>query len=117
MQHAAMTYTRPAASEARVDWEKKAREFQERLGRVGPQPAGVVSFTNRRFTANFAAPLEHVQRLLPADIEADPIPGSPTRGMLGMCACDFWVPRIGLVPIVPIRNNDMLLRVSARFRK
>jgi hypothetical protein len=98
-------------------WEARAREFQERMGRVGPQPANVTSFTNRRFTVNFSAPLEQIQRLLPHEIQADPVPGNPERGMLGMCACDFWVPRIGALPIYPIRNNDMLLRVSTRFAK
>jgi hypothetical protein len=77
----------------------------------------VTSFTNRRFTVNFSAPLAQVQRLLPREIRADPLPGNPQRGMLAMCACDFWVPRIGVLPIYPIRNNDMLLRVSARFSK
>src|SRR5688572_22929080 len=99
------------------DWESRAAAFQDQLGAVGPQPADVVSFTNRRFTACFSAPLEQVQRLLPREIEADPVPGRPELGMVGMCACDFWVPRIGLVPTWPIRNNDMLLRVSGRFRK
>lgn len=99
------------------EWEARASAFQDRLGRVGSQPARVVSFTNRRFTVNFSAPIEHVQRLLPREIEADPIPGRPDLGMLGMCACDFWVTRIGLLPILPIRNNDMLLRVSTRLRK
>lgn len=112
------TRARRLAAETRAgEWETRARAFQDRMGRVGPQPASVVSFTNRRFTVNFSAPIEHVQRLLPREIEADPIPGRPDLGMLGMCACDFWVTRIGLIPIVPIRNNDMLLRVSTRFRK
>ncbi len=105
----------PARSNAA--WEARAREFQDGLGSVGPQPADVVSFTNRRFTACFTASLDQVQRLLPREIEADPVPGRPELGMVGMCACDFWVPRIGLVPTWPIRNNDMLLRVSGRFRK
>lgn len=109
----------PDVTEGRTpqQWEQRAREFQERLGRVGPQPANVTSFTNRRFTVNFTAPLEQVQRLLPPEIQADPMPGNPELGMVAMCACDFWVPRIGMLPIYPIRNNDMLLRVSARFPK
>ncbi|MFN0242268.1 MAG: hypothetical protein ACKVWV_05190 [Planctomycetota bacterium] len=111
------TSRRHAAETRAFEWEVRARAFQDRMGRVGPQPASVVSFTNRRFTVNFSAPIEHVQRLLPREIEADPIPDRPDLGLLGMCACDFWVTRIGVVPIVPIRNNDMLLRVSTRFRK
>jgi len=107
----------PAAAADAKAWEARARAFQDQLGRVGPQPAGVASFTNRRFTVNFSAPLAQVQRLLPREIRADPLPGNPQRGMLAMCACDFWVPRIGALPIYPIRNNDMLLRVSARFAK
>jgi len=34
-----------------------------------------------------------------------------------MCACDFWVSRLGWLPIPPVRNNDMLCRVSTKIRK
>jgi hypothetical protein len=37
--------------------------------------------------------------------------------MIGMCACDFWVPRIGPVRIPAVRNNDMLCRVSTTLRQ
>ena len=37
--------------------------------------------------------------------------------MFSMCACDFWVSRFGWLPIPPVRNNDMLCRVSTKVRK
>ncbi len=92
------------------------RELQQRMGRVNHQPISVHSYTNKRFTVNFRAPLEHVGRLLPPGIEPDEIPGTGL-GMFGMCACDFWVTRFGWLPVPKIRNNDMLLRVSARLPK
>ncbi len=90
--------------------------LQKRMGRVNHQPVSVRSFTNKRFTVNYRAPLEQVRRLLPPGIEPDEIPGTGI-GMFGMCACDFWVTHFGWVPVPKIRNNDMLLRVSARIPK
>ena len=90
--------------------------LQQRMGRVNHQPVSVRSFTNKRFTVNFRAPIDHVRRLLPSSIEPDEIPGTGL-GMFGMCACDFWVTRFGWVPVPKIQNNDMLLRVSARITK
>ena len=92
------------------------RNLHSRLGHVGHQPVSVTSFTNKRFTVNFRLPLDQLRRLLPPRIEPDPI-GDTGQGMLSMCACDFWVLKLGLLPIPPIRNNDMLCRISARIRK
>src|SRR5262245_23233589 len=97
-------------------WPSEARRLQDGLGRVGPQPLDVHSYTNRRFTANFRVPVDGLQRLLPPAIEAEEV-GSSGQGMLGMCACDFWVHRIGAVRLPAIRNNDMLCRVSATLRQ
>jgi len=90
--------------------------LQNRMGRVNHQPVSVRSYTNKRFTVNFRAPLDQVRRLLPPGIEPDEIPGTGL-GMFGMCACDFWVTRFGWVPVPKIQNNDMLLRVSACVTK
>ena len=90
--------------------------LHERMGRVYHQPVRVHSFTNKRFTVNFRVPLEQLQRILPPAIELDEIRDTGL-GMLSMCACDFWVSRLGWAPILPVRNNDMLCRVSARIRK
>jgi len=92
------------------------RALQENLGRVNHQPVSVHSFTNKRFTVNFRAPIDQVRKLLPPTIEPDEI-NDTGYGMFGMCACDFWVNRLGWLPIPRIRNNDMLFRVSARVRK
>ena len=91
-------------------------KIQQRMGRVNHQPVSVRSFTNKRFTVNYRAPLEHVRRLLPSGIEPDEIPGTGL-GMFAMCACDFWVTRFGWLPVPRIQNNDMLMRVSARINK
>lgn len=92
------------------------RSLQDKLGRVNHQPVSVRSFTNKRFTVNFRAPLDQIRKLLPAAIEPDEIRDTGF-GMFGMCACDFWVNRFGWIPVPSIRNNDMLFRVSARVRK
>ncbi len=96
--------------------ESGLQALQQRMGRVNHQPVSVRSFTNKRFTVNYRAPLEQVGRLLPAGIEPDEIPGTG-MGMFGMCACDFRVTHFGWLPVPGIHNNDMLLRVSARIPK
>ena len=92
------------------------RTFQDKLGRVNHQPVSVHSFTNKRFTVNYRAPIDQIRKLLPPSIEPDEIRDTGL-GMFGMCACDFWVTRLGWIPIPRIRNNDMLFRVSARLCK
>jgi hypothetical protein len=88
------------------------RVLHERLGKVRSQPLSVSSFTNKRLTINFRVPLGQLRRVVPAAIGLDEIRDTG-HGMLSMCVCDFWVTRLGPVPIVPFRNNDMLCRVSA----
>src|SRR6516164_7165940 len=92
------------------------RALHERMGRVYHQPVRVHSFTNKRFTVNFRVPLEQLRRVVPEAVQLDEI-GDTGLGMLSMCACDFWVDRLGWLPIPPVRNNDMLCRVSTRIRK
>src|SRR3954463_7512050 len=92
------------------------RALHRRMGRVSHQPVRVRSFTNKRFNVNFRVPLEQLRRIVPAPIDLDEIRGTGL-GMLSMCACDFWVSRLGWLPIPPVRNNDMLCRVSTKIRK
>jgi hypothetical protein len=92
------------------------RSLHERMGRVYHQPVRVHSFTNKRFTVNFRVPLEQLRRIVPEAIQLDEIRDTGL-GVLGMCACDFWVSRFGWLPIPPVRNNDMLCRVSAKICK
>jgi hypothetical protein len=92
------------------------RTLHERMGRVNHQPVRVHSFTNKRFTVNFRVPLEQLRRAVPPAVDLDEIRDTGL-GMLSMCACDFWVGRLGWLPIPPVRNNDMLFRVSTRVRK
>jgi hypothetical protein len=86
------------------------------MGRVNHQPVRVHSFTNKRFTVNFRVPLDQLRRIVPEAVQLDEIRGTG-MGVLSMCACDFWVSRLGWLPIPPVRNNDMLCRVSAKVRK
>jgi hypothetical protein len=86
------------------------------MGRVYHQPVRVHSFTNKRFTVNLRVPLDHLRRVVPEPVELDEIRDTGL-GILSMCACDFWVSRFGWLPIPPVRNNDMLCRVSAKARK
>jgi hypothetical protein len=92
------------------------RSLHERMGRVYHQPVRVQSFTNKRFTVNFRVPLRQLRQLVPEAVQIDEIRDTGL-GMLSMCACDFWVSRLGWLPIPPVRNNDMLCRVSTRVRK
>jgi len=106
MSVATLTITRP------ID----IRSLHERMGNVYHQPIRVRSFTNKRFTVNFRVPLDQLRRVVPDSIEIDEIRDTG-YGLLGMCACDFWVNRLGWLPIPPVRNNDMLCRVSTKVRK
>jgi hypothetical protein len=92
------------------------RALHARMGRVFHQPVRVHSFTNKRFTVNFRVPLDQLRRIVPEPIDLDEVSGTG-MGMFSMCACDFWVGRIGWLPIPPVRNNDMLCRVSTKVRK
>ena len=92
------------------------RALHGRMGRVNHQPVRVRSFTNKRFTVNFRVPLVELRRIVPEAIELDEVRDTGL-GILSMCACDFWVSRLGWVPIPPVRNNDMLCRVSTKIRK
>ncbi len=103
------------ASESRIG-PMDLPALHRRMGRVYHQPVRVRSFTNKRFTVNFRVPLERLRRIVPAAIRLDEIRDTGC-GMLSMCACDFWVSRLGWVPIPPVRNNDMLCRVSVKVRK
>jgi hypothetical protein len=92
------------------------RDLHERMGRVYHQPVRVRSFTNKRFTVNFRVPLDRLRRIVPSAVQLDEIRDTGL-GVLSMCACDFWVSRLGWLPIPPVRNNDMLCRVSAKVAK
>jgi hypothetical protein len=92
------------------------RALHDRMGRVYHQPIRVHSFTNKRFTVNFRVPLDRLRRIVPEAVSLDEIRDTGL-GLLSMCACDFWVSRFGWLPIPPVRNNDMLCRVSAKVRK
>ena len=90
--------------------------LHERMGRIYHQPVRVHSFTNKRFTVNFRMPLAQLRRIVPEPIDLDEI-GDTGLGMFSMCACDFWVGRIGWLSIPPVRNNDMLCRISVKVHK
>ena len=92
------------------------RSLHERMGRVNHQPVRVHSFTNKRFTVNFRVPLDQLRRIVPGPVELDEIRDTGL-GVLSMCACDFWVSRFGWLPFPPVRNNDMLCRISTKVRK
>jgi len=46
----------------------KVRELHERMGKVSSQPVNVTSFTNKRLTINYRAPLDRL-RLYPRACE------------------------------------------------
>lgn len=90
--------------------------FQREMGRVYHQPIDVGSYTNRRVTVNYRAPVADLERLLPWCVAVDEI-GDTGEGMISMCACDFRVTRFGPVPLPRVHTNEMLLRVSAVVQK
>lgn len=92
------------------------RALHERMGRVYHQPLRVRSFTNKRFTVNFRVPLAQLRRIVPEAVQLDEIRDTGL-GLLSMCACDFWVSWFGWLPFPPVRNNDMLCRISTKIRK
>jgi len=92
------------------------RSLHARMGRVYHQPVSVASFTNKRVTVSFRVPVKQVQRLLPSEVEADEVE-STGYGIVSMCACDFFVTRIGPIPMPRIHTNEMLCRISAKVKK
>jgi len=90
--------------------------LHSRLGKVGNQPVSVSSFTNKRMTINYRAPLERLRQLVPAPIEIDEIRDTG-MGMISMCVCDFWVTKFGPLPIPTTHANEMLCRISVRVPK
>lgn len=87
-----------------------------RLGKVGTQPISVSSFTNKRLTINYRAPLDRLRQLVPAPIELDEIRDTG-MGMISMCVCDFWVSKFGPLPIPTTHTNEMLCRISVKVPK
>jgi len=71
-------------------------------------------FVGAWFTVNFRVPLAELGRIVPEAIELDEVRDTGL-GVLSMCACDFWVSRLGWLPIPPVCNNDMLCRVSTKI--
>ncbi len=75
----------------------------------------VHSFTNKRFTVNFRVPIDRLRRIVPDAIQLDEIKDTGF-GVLSMCASTL-VSWFGWVPFPPVRNNDMLCRISGKVRK
>lgn len=92
------------------------QRLHQRLGKVSSQPIDVASFTNKRLTINYRAPLDRLRQLVPAYLEVEQIRDTG-MGMLSMCVCDFWVTRFGPVPLPRVHTNEMLCRLSVKVPK
>lgn len=92
------------------------RRLHERMGRVSSQPINVSSFTNKRLTINYRAPLERLRALIPECLEAEEIRDTG-MGMISQCVCDFHVTKFGQVPIPRTHTNEMLCRISVKGQK
>lgn len=92
------------------------RRLHSRLGKVNSQPVSVRSYTNKRLTINYRAPLNRLRQLVPARLEVEEI-GSTGMGMISQCVCDFRVTHFGPLPIPPTHTNEMLCRISVRIPK
>lgn len=92
------------------------KDLHERLGKVWNQPVTVSSFTNKRLTINYRAPLEKLRQLIPEPIVVEEI-GNTGMGMISQCVCDFDVTAFGILPIPKTHCNEMLCRVSVQIPK
>ena len=91
---------------------RSARPYGPRLPPARPRPLVHQQALHRQLPG----PVGPTALIVPEPIELDEIHDTGL-GILSMCACDFWVSRLGWLPIPPVRNNDMLCRVSAKVRK
>ncbi len=96
--------------------ETEVRRLHERLGKVSSQPINVSSFTNKRLTINYRAPLERLRALVPPCLEVEEIQDTG-MGMISQCVCDFHVTKFGLLPIIKTHTNEMLCRISVKGQK
>jgi len=92
------------------------RDLHDQLGKVNSQPIDVASFTNKRLTINYRAPLERLRQLVPSCVEVEEIRDTG-MGMISQCVCDFHVTRFGPLPIPSTHTNEMLCRISVKVRK
>lgn len=92
------------------------RQLHYRLGKVNHQPVSVHSYTNKRFTINYRAPLDRLRPLVPPPMELEEI-GTTGLGLISQCVCDFNIVQLGPVPIPPAHTNEMLCRISVRIPK
>lgn len=88
--------------------------LHNRLGSVWNQPVSVASYTNKRLTINYRAPLDRLRRLIPEPIQVEEIEHSG-MGMISQCVCDFHVTRFGPLPIPSTHTNEMLTRISVKI--
>src|SRR5579862_1979978 len=96
--------------------ETTVRRLHERMGKVSSQPINVSSFTNKRLTINYRAPLERLRALVPSCLEVEEIRDTG-MGMISQCVCDFRVTKFGLLPIPKTHTNEMLCRISVKGQK
>ncbi len=96
--------------------EKEVRELHKRMGKVSSQPINVSSYTNKRLTINYRAPLDRLRTLVPDCLEVDEIRDTG-MGLISQCVCDFRVTKFGLLPIPHTHTNEMLCRISVRGQK
>lgn len=96
--------------------ETDVRGLHERMGRVSSQPIDVSSFTNKRLTINYRAPLDRLRALVPACLEVEEIRDTG-MGMISQCVCDFHVTKFGMLPIPKTHTNEMLCRISVKGEK
>ncbi|MCD8534898.1 MAG: DUF2071 domain-containing protein [Verrucomicrobia bacterium] len=92
------------------------QDLHERLGKVSNQPISVSSFTNKRLTINYRAPLDKLRHLVPSSLEVEEIRDTG-MGMISQCVCDFHVTKFGLLPIPKTHTNEMLCRISVKVPK
>lgn len=71
---------------------------------------------NKCLTVNFRAPAAALQTLLPDCLTAEEIRDSG-MGMISVCAWDYWITRMGFLPLPEIHCKELSFRIAVTFRR
>lgn len=71
---------------------------------------------NKCLTVNFRAPAAALQALLPGCLTAEEIRDSG-MGMLSVCGWDYWITRLGFLPLPEIHCKALSFRIAVTFRR
>lgn len=70
---------------------------------------------NKYLAVNFRAPATALQTLLPDCLTAEEIRDSG-MGMISVCGWDYWITRLGFLPLPEIHCKELSFRIAVTFR-